>query len=302
MKDILLELLDSIVVCNDNIKDYFLKKIFDEKIIINIKFKNFQTFKEEVLGSFNLLSQLNLRKEEQIAYDLIDIKLNYAIFSLNKSENEKINNLLYIKNNYQNKKYYNNPSLTYNLYKNKKVIIIDKDNKDDILNYAIEKVKEIASVEIKELGEVRNPNVSITEYENIKDEVFALGNDISQKLYNNVSYKKIKVHLPQDEYYPIIKEVFELYNIDTNLEKKISLSEFEYTKIFLKKLKNYLYEDGYVAFSKVLEECRDIDCHEDFKKSFVNLLNKYTEYELKVFEIYDHLEYQLKKTKLGTSK
>ena len=79
MKDILLELLDSIVVCNDNIKDYFLKKIFDEKIIINIKFKNFQTFKEEVLGSFNLLSQLNLRKEEQIAYDLIDIKLIYSI-------------------------------------------------------------------------------------------------------------------------------------------------------------------------------------------------------------------------------
>ena len=48
MKDILLELLDSIVVCNDNIKDYFLKKIFQKKKLLNIKFKSFTSFKETI--------------------------------------------------------------------------------------------------------------------------------------------------------------------------------------------------------------------------------------------------------------
>lgn len=302
MKDILLELLDSIVVCNDNIKDYFLKKIFQEKKLLNIKFKSFATFKEEVLGSYNLLSKLDLRNNEKIGYDLVDIKLNYSIFDFQKSKSDKINNLLRIKNKYQNSNYYNKSDILYSLYKNKKVIIVNKDNKDDTLNYAIDKVKQIAKVEIKEIGKIGKPNIKIFEYDSIKDEVFALGHEIAKKLYNNYSYEKIKVHLPNQEYYPIIKEVFGLYNIDTNLEKPISLSEYEYTKVFLKKIENYLSENVYLAFSKVLDECNYILPNEEFKKTFLNLLNKYTEYNLKVSDILEHLRYQLSKTKLNNKK
>lgn len=290
---------DIVLVCNDDYKKMILNKLSEKKQILKINFKSFQEFSYEVLGKYSINCYLDLESCEKENYDLIKQKLEYSYFIQNDfEENEKLSNLYKIKNKYYNDNFSENKNIDF--YKNKKIIFVDVDYNDDLLVFSIKELTKNGEVKSKFIDTYeKNSNLKVymQEFSNVKEEIMFLVKDISLKLKSGVLSKNIKVNAPSESYYSIIKEIFNLANIDVTLPKSISLIEYNYIKMFLNTLKNYFYEDLYSGFSKTLDDIESVNHLDTVKESLINILNEIianTFENLKIADIYNYLIFRLK--------
>lgn len=297
---------DVILVCEDDYKKLVLEKLLEKKQILKINFKSFQEFSYEVLGKYNISCYLDLESCEKENYDLVKQKLEYSYFIQEDfRENEKLSNLFKIKNKYYNEKFLENKNIDF--YKNKKIICVDIDYNNQLLVLAINNLSKVLKKDflfINTYEENKDLKVYIQEFKNVKEEVMFLVNDISFKLNNGVSPKNIKVNCPDNSYYSIIKEMFNLAKIDITFPKKISLIEYSYIKNFLNKLKDYFDNDLYDGFNKCLVDIESINHLDKVKDALINVLNELIAKtsNLKVVDIYDYLIYRLKNTNVNCEK
>jgi len=302
MKDLLMALKPNmIVITSDNIKTKILEELSLNKNIINIKFKNYSNFKKEILGEYNIKALLDLAKDENISYDLVNMKLSYTYFDLRKGISKKIDNLVDIKSKYyQNPKYFNYNKELINNYTNHQVLFINYDYNDDLLNLAKKKIEDVTKVIIYSKEKI-NEKIYLSEFSNIKEEAFYLVKKIASLIHLGKDIKNIKINNVNDSFYPILKEALSLYNIDSNLSKDITLYELEYVKELLKILKNNFFNDCYSGIqNSIISNLKKINS-DDYEK-LISLLNDFSVMELKVIDIYDLLTYKLKNTKVSKNK
>lgn len=292
---------DIILVCNDDYKKMILNKLSEKKQILKINFKSFQEFSYEIVGKYNIDCYLDLGVYENENYDLISEKLKYSYFiQTDFKENEKLSDLYKIKNKYYNEKFLENKNIDF--YRKKKMIFVDADYSNDLLVYSINKLIETFKCEplFIDTYEVNNNlKVYMQEFDSVKDEVMFLVKDIEDKLSNGILAKNIKVNASNENYYSIIKEMFNLANIDISLPKNITLIEYNYIKMFLKYLCTYCDEDLYSGFSKTLDEVEEISHLDTVKDLLIDILNEMitkSSQNLKIVDIYNYLIYRLKST------
>lgn len=297
---------DVILVCEDDYKKLVLEKLLEKKQILKINFKSFQEFSYEVLGKYSINCYLDLESCEKENYDLVKQKLEYSYFAQEDfRENEKLSNLFKIKNKYYNEKFLENKNIDF--YKNKKIICVDIDYTNQLLVLAINNLSKVLKKDFLFINtyEVnKDLKVYIQEFKNVKEEIMFLVNDISFKLKSGVLPKNIKVNCPDNSYYSIIKEMFNLAKIDITFPKKISLIEYNYIKMFLNKLKDYFDNDLYDGFNNCLVDTENINHLDKIKDALINVLNEIIAKtsNLKVVDIYDYLIYRLKNTNVNNEK
>jgi len=279
-----------IIVCNEKIKEYLLKKTNGLK---NVIYKSYFEFTNDLLGGYSLDARIKLAIDLNISSELAEIKLNNTFLVNENYQNEKISSLLKIKKEY--KDYLNLNPLIVNFYKNKEVIIINDFITDDKFFKAVDVLKtNNCEFTFFALYEDVVKDIEISECIDYKDEVEKLLYEICKLLDAGVDPKKIKVEMPKS-YYTYAKEVFGLANIDLNINESYPLSHFEITKQILLDLKTYFDEDLYTAFTNILEKYNYQD--NEILKRIISVFNQYLKYSYKVKDVYDDLKYSLKNTK-----
>lgn len=284
-----------IVVCDVSYKRKLLEFMHTDKIIIKVAFKSFSEFTTDILGSFSTNTIFKLGNLENGDFDLAKKKLYYSYFLTDKVySNFKLNQLLDIKE-------YTNLNNNLDYYLKKRIAFIDEDSTDELLLLAIERLKKITTQRIDFINtyEENNKSIYLDEFNNIKEEVAYLVNDISEKLKLGIASNKIKINEPNSNYYTIIKEMFGLANIDISLSKDIKLIEYNYIKKFLLLLLKRSECEIYDGFMQTLNDVSSCECLPSVKSKLVQILNDIVsdvDSSLKVKDIYDYLVYSLTTT------
>lgn len=295
-----------VIICDESYKRKVLEFMHKEKIISHVIFKDFSTFTQEILGSYTNEAIFDLGKSENYDYDLAKNKLFYTHFINEDSyKNNKVKELSIIKEKY--KKYLTPSNIEY--YSKRKIAFVDIDETNELLVLAINKLKKFYNKELTFIDTFKNNNecIYVEEFFNIKQEVSYLVNNICEKLKSGISCEKIKINNPSSNYYSIIKEMFNLANIDISLSKSPKLIEYNYIKSFLSILYTKKESEVFLAFKETLEEVSLEETINNVKAKLVEILNEIiftitSDSIFKVKDIYEYLVYRLKNTSINKTK
>lgn len=270
-----------ILIIPNNIKKVIIKKVREKYHEYNIKFMSLEELIKKYTFDYDRRTIYYLMKEYNINYDtaLIYLKNLYNINdNLNNKKMKKLQEikayldkeeLLIYNNNFKN--YIKNKEIYiygYNIGKYEENILKDLNYKiinNDKTKYKIDKIYKASKIE---------------------DEVIFVANKISKLLKDGIDIKKIKV-IASNEYKEIIKRIFSLYNIKTNISKSSIYSSYECKKI-LNNLNN---------IDNLLDDIKNIE----IKNKIINVLNNYTFIQDKEL-VKDLIEEDLKNTYIDQNK
>lgn len=245
------------VICPNNVKMNILKKLSDEKKIINLKFYTLNEFKDAYFGTYKTEAIYYLMKKYGYKYDVALTYLDnyYFNFSLKK---ELVENNLLKKEKINIKKIF---VIGYNK--------IDKYLLDEIKKYDYQIVEE----ESKKYKNV------VYEFTTMEDEInFAISNIIT--LQKNNKFNDICLVNVGNEYVNTLEKLFKFNDIPINLNIKKTIYGTKIVKNFLKNLK----------------ENKEIILKDDeISKLIVKVVNKYAFTEIDDV-IIECIEAELKKT------
>lgn len=247
------------VICPNNIKLKILKKITDDKKIINIKFYTLNEFKNAYFGTYKKEAIYYLMKKYKYKYDVAITYLDNYYFN-NELKKELEENNLIIKEE----------------IKLKKIIVIGY-NKID--KYILDEIKKYDyEIIVEEPKKYKN---KVYEFTDIEEEInFVIKNIID--LQKNNKFSDICLVNVGNECINTIKKLFKFNNIPINLNAKKSIYGTEIVKNFLKNLiekREFIIEDN------------------ELSELIVNAVNKYTFTEIDDV-IIDCIKEELKRTYL----
>jgi len=247
------------VICPNNIKLKILKKITEDKKIINIKFYTLNEFKNAYFGTYKKEAIYYLMKKYKYKYDVAITYLDNYYFN-NELKKELEENNLIIKEE----------------IKLKKIVVIGY-NKID--KYILDEIKKYDYEIIKDgCNKYKN---RVYEFTDIEEEInFVIKNIID--LQKNNKFSDICLVNVGNECINTIKKLFKFNNIPINLNSKKSIYGTEIVKNFLKNLKEkreFIIEDN------------------ELSELIVNVVNKYTFTEIDDV-IIDCIKEELKRTYL----
>lgn len=249
------------IVPNDIKKDILLE-LSKEKELKNIKFFSLKEFVSNLTFSYDEKAIYYLMKRYNYKYENAKVILDNLYYVENKKyDNKKLNDLLEVKSDIKDLLIYNDYFKNY--IKDKKIIIYGYDyiNKFDLnllngLDYEIVK------------KEVKDYKHDIYEFDNIFEEVLFVGNKIKELIDNGISIDKIKIVNYKNEYSFILKEVFDMLNLNINTNK-----ESIYSSKIVKKYLELFEED---KSPEELINLFDMDNEDNLYvyNKIINVLNK----------------------------
>lgn len=245
------------VICPNNIKMDILKKINEEKKIINLKFYTLNEFKNAYFGIYKTEAIYYLMKKYGYKYDVALTYLDNYYFNFTLKKELEENNLI--------------KKEKLNI---KKIIIIGY-NKID--KYILDEIKKY-NYEIIEYSQ-ENYHNKVYEFTTMEDEInFVIKNIID--LQKNINLNDIYLVNVGNEYINTIQKIFKFNNIPINLNIKKSIYGTKIVKDFLKNLK---------------EKKEIILSIDEISKLIVKVVNKYAFKEIDD-TIIECIEAELKKT------
>lgn len=155
-------------VVKEKLIDYFSNIMQLKKIIYKIP----SEVSSDLLGKYDEIVRINLAKDLEESIEIADIKLeNSLLLAVNqKSDNEKINELIEIRNKYKN--YINKNELIENLYVDKHIILINNFNTSDEFRAALQILESInPNIKYLDTYEEKLDNLNVYEFANYKDEL-----------------------------------------------------------------------------------------------------------------------------------
>ena len=253
---------NTIYIVPNDIKKDILLDLSEEKELKNIKFFSLKEFINNLTFSYDEKAIYHLMKKYNYKYDNAKIILDNLYYIEDKKyNNKKLDNLLEAKNDIKDLLIYNDYFKNY--IKDKNIIIYGYDyiNKFDLnllngLDYELVK------------KEVKDYKHDIYEFDNIFEEVLFVGNKIKELLDEGISIDKIKIVNYKPEYSFILKEVFNMLNININTDK-----ESIYSSKIVKKYLELFEED---KSPEELINLFDMDNEDNLYvyNKIINVLNK----------------------------
>lgn len=246
-----------ILLIPNSIKKEIIKIVRKEYYNYNIKFMSLEEFIKKYTFDFNNETIYSLMEEYNINYDTALVYLNNLYYISDKLDNGKMKKLKEIK------KYLDDHNLLiYNKYfvnyvKNKEIYIYGYDHINKYYLNIFSKLN--YKIIDKKYQNYLIDKIYSTNY--IEDEVIFVADEICKLLKNNINISNIKIIAPK-EYKEIIKRIFKIYNIKTNINKNSIYSVYECKKVL----------DNLTNVSKPLEDITNID----IKNKIINILNNYS--------------------------
>ena len=260
---------NSIYIVPNNIRKNLLLDLSKEKELKNIKFLSLNEFISNLTFSYDEKSIYYLMKNYNYKYNNALVILNNLYFVEDKKYyNKKLDNLVKIKKELEPYFIYNNYFKEY--LKNKKIYIygydyIDKFDLNLLKNYNYKIINK----------EERNYNHDVYEFNNIFDEVVFVSSKIRELIENGIDINKIKLINIPSEYNFILKQVFNMFNlnIDTNKE---SIYSTKIVQDFLKDIDtlpeiNSNDEDNLYIYNKIRDTLNkySFEMDKDIKKDIL---------------------------------
>lgn len=270
--DILSILNDSVILITpSSVKKKILKKIDKENILKDIKFLTFNDIKVGLLFDYSNQTISYLMHKYNYSYDLAKEIIN-DLYYLNqdKYDNDKLNNLLSIKQELLDNNLLITDKYFNKLISNKKIYVYGYSKLNKFNDYLINELKKITDVEI--LNDINDYHHEVLEFKNMNDEITYVAEEISALISNNVPLNKIYIANYNDEYYFTIKKIFSLYNIPIYLKSTTSLYDTEIGKYAINNLSNDLDK----LLFKVKNHFKDNDTNNKVIGYLNNLLNTYS--------------------------
>lgn len=259
---------NAIYITPNNIRKELLLNLSKENELKNIKFFSLKELIDNLTFTYDEKAIYYLMNKYNYKYNNAKTILDNLRYIADKDyNNKKLNNLVHIKNEIDDLLIYNEYFKDYIL--DKKVYIygydfIDKFDLDIISNINYEVLK-------KKIGNYKH---NIYEFKNLFDEVTFISDKIRKLISNNVPINKIKlINLP-GEYSFILKEVFNMHNLNIDINNENIYS----SKIVKKYLE--LYDDD-LSVDK-LSECFNLKNDDNLYiyNKIIDILNKYN-FEMK---------------------
>lgn len=289
----ILEFDNVLIISNQVVKDKLIDYFSTLYKLKNITYKTPNEVVRDLLGEYDILARIKLAKELNISPELASIKLKNSLLTSNciKSNNQKIQELIKIKNDYA--PYLHKNELIENLYKDKKIFIINIFNTSDEFKIALDMIQKINSnIEMISTYEEIRTNLEVLEFINYKEELQSILKNTASLIEAGVSPDNIKLQIPEN-LINYAKEIFTYANISLNLNDNTPLLNYEITKNILKELFINLDLKIDEAFLKVIKK---YNSNNPILDKIIYVFNSYLKYDLKVADIYLDLEYKLKHT------
>ena len=279
---------NNILICKPSVKEYLLKKLEKENEFFNIKFMDFNEIKEHLYFSYDYNTIKYVMVKYNYKYDIAKMYIDNIYYVSDKNyKSEKLNKLVLLKHELDNKNLliYDGVFKTY--IKNKKIYIYGYDYFNNLEEKIVNDLKLLTDV-VNIKKEYNSFIPDVYEFNKIQDEVEFVAFKISELLDNGIDINNIKLCNVSSDYNIYIERIFNLYKIPVVLNNKVSLYSTKIGKYFL----DNLNKDINVTISL-------LNCFEekDIVNKIINICNKYVmeeDYTL----IKDLLEYDLKTTYL----
>lgn len=284
---------DTLIVCESDNKKKILNKINEYKKIIPVKFislkelYNLYYFKYDEKAIYYLMDKYNIK------YDIAKTYVDNLIYVDNiDCKGYKLNNLINIKIDLENKNIIKkNNNFIHNI-KNKDIIFYGYDYIDKFTLKLIDTIKKITNVKVIK-KKYNNYKHKVYEFNHIEDEVNFVASKICDLIKKGININNIKLSNIDDEYKPIIKRVFYLYGIPVNLEDEEILYSTIPASFFIKN-----YSSDLSNTIELLKEKYDFA----IVNQIINIINKYTfvsdKLLVKDMIIHDLLNTKVIKTKI----
>ena len=244
---------DLVITSNSN-KNRILKKLNDEKKLINVKFMSLNELINSLSFSFDQKSIYKVMKEYGIKYDNALVYLNNIKFISSKLDNKKMNKLKEIKELVNDDLIYDNEFIKY--INDKKICIYGYDYINNFeknilngLNY------EIVNKPINDYSH------NIYEFNKLDDEIIFVLSSINKLINDGIDINKIKIINVNDDYFFRLKTLSNLFCIRINFKNN-----------------NTLFET--IEFNNLLNDYKDdkeLNCiNKDILNSFISIVNNYS--------------------------
>ena len=244
---------DLVITSNSN-KKRILRKLNEEKELVNVKFMSLDELLSSLSFSFDQKSIYHVMKEYGIKFDNAKVYLDNIKYISDKLDNAKMNKLKDIKELVKDDLIFDEEFIKY--IKNKKVCIYGYDY---LTNYQKNILKDINYEVVN--NPVDNNNHNIYEFNKIDDEIVFALSSINKLLRDGIDINKIKIINVTDDYLFRLKFISNLFNIRINFNESKSIYEMlEFTSLLNS------YKSG--------EELKSNN--KDILNRFVSIVNKYS--------------------------
>ena len=244
----------NLVITSNSNKKRILRKLNEEKKLVNVKFMSLDGLLSSLSFSFDQKSIYHVMKEYGIKYDNAKVYLDNIKYVSDKLDNDKMNKLREIKELVKDDLIIDDDFKKY--IKDKKVCIYGYDY---ITNYQ-KSILDGINYEI-----VNNPvdsnNHNIYEFNKIDDEIVFVLSSINKLIRDGIDINKIKLINVTDDYLFRLKFISNLFNIRINFNESKSIYE---TLEFNNLLNSYTQDKELQSDNK------------DILYRFVSIVNKYS--------------------------
>ena len=254
---------NTIYIIPSDIKKDLLLNLSKEKELKNIKFFSLKEFINNLTFSYDEKAIYYLMKKYNYKYDNAKIILDNLYYIEDKRyNNKKLDDLVKVKNEIKDLLIYNDYFKNY--MSNKKIVIYGYDYID---NYDLNLLKDLDYEIIKK--EVKDYKHEIYQFNTIFEEALFVGNKIKELIDNNIPIDKIKIVNYNKDYSFILKEVFDMLNLNINTN-----DENIYSSKIVKKYLELFDEDKDVFELKNIFDMNNEDNLFIYNK-IISSLNKY---------------------------
>lgn len=258
---------DTLIICESDNKKKILNKINECKKLIPVKFislkelYNLYYFNYDEKALYYLINKYNFK------YDVAKTYLDNLIYIENTEfRSDKLNDLKNIKKELESNEIIKKNENFIHEINNKDIIFYGYDYIDKFTLKLIDSIKKITNIKIieKKYDDYKH---KVYEFAHIEDEVDFVASKICSLIKNGIDINKIKISNIDDEYKPIIKRVFYLYNIPINLDDEETLYSTIPASFLIKNFNSDL--------SDIIEKLKE-KYNQSVVNQIINIINKYT--------------------------
>lgn len=230
---------NSILLIPYNLRDKVLEYLDSINSIINIKIMTFNDLKKGLMFDYNNEAIYNVMINSNVNYSVAKNYVDNLYFINNKNySNSKLDNLVSILNDLDNKDLLIKDRLFKNLLKSKsKLYVYGFNHINKFNNYLLDLSKNYIEV-INLDNKCFNYKHTVYKLKTIEDEIAYVAEEISKLIDKGIPLSKIFIANYSSDYYFTVKKIFSLFNIPIYIKGETKLSDTSIGKYFINNLTN----------------------------------------------------------------
>ena len=278
---------NTIIICENNFKNYILKKLAKEKIFLNVKIMSKKEFFNEYLFKYNEKTISYLVNVYNYKVDVAKMYLNNLYHVDNKEyKDSKLQFLVNLKNELIEKKLLIFNDLFKTNISKKNILVVGYPYLE---KYEIDIFNSLNANILNDSFKYKHEFVY--EFAEMEQEINFVCKKICELINKGININKIKLVGVTNDYYNDLERIFSFYNIPIKIDNEDSLYSNVITQKFLKN-----YNSDMAKNIEILKyENKDI------VKKIINICNKYV-FESDALKVKKLIVEELKNTKINNFK